>query len=247
MKKNIVAETASAGIKKSQMLKDLPAEKKPREKFLKEGSDKMELYELIAIFLRTGMKKVSVIDLSKALLKKYKKLEYLIEAPVRDLMEIKGIGLAKAAQLAACFELAKRYSREKAEVLKEKLNKEGFKSPEEIYNFLKFSISDFKKEHFYVLTLDIRNRMIDMQEISTGTLSSSLVHPRETYLEAIRKHSASIVVAHNHPSGDVQPSEDDIKITKRLAEAGKIIGIELIDHIIFTEDKFYSFKEEGTM
>jgi len=157
---------------------------------------------------------------------------------IEELKRIKGVGLVKASQIIACFELAKR-------VLKEK-RREVYLKPEDVWNRLR-DIRDNKKEHFVVFYLDVRSQEIEREIISVGTLTESLVHPREVFEPAIRNSSAQIIVAHNHPSGDPEPSGDDISITKRLVEAGKILGIKIIDHVIVTKNTFFSFKEKGLM
>lgn len=126
-----------------------------------------------------------------------------------------------------------------------RIKSEAITSPEILYSILKAKITDYFKEHFIVCCLDVRNRLISSDIISIGTLTSSLVHPREVFETAIKRHSAQIIIAHNHPSGEPEPSEDDIKITKRLLEVSKYIGIELIDHLIITETSFISFKQKG--
>jgi DNA repair protein RadC len=226
-------------------VKDMPVNERPREKLLTKGTKAMNDYELLAILLRTGTTKEPVLELSQNLIRKYGRLENLFDASLQDLMEYNGIGLAKAAELVSCITLAKRYSKERVNNENLRLSRQSITDPEIAANFIRDQIEDFSKEHFYVLNLDVRNRIIDADLISRGTLTASLVHPRETFESAIRKHSASIIVSHNHPSGDVSPSEEDIRISRRLKDAGKILGIELLDHIILTKDKFCSLKDKG--
>ncbi|GIW67654.1 MAG: hypothetical protein KatS3mg096_522 [Candidatus Parcubacteria bacterium] len=151
-------------------------------------------------------------------------------------MSIKGLGLAKATQIKAVLELAKRYNLQ----IEEQPKAKKILSPEDVFKLIKSKLKDYNKEHFYIIALNTRNYVIS--EISIGTLNSSLVHPREVFAEAIRQRANSIILVHNHPSGDPTPSEDDITITKRLQEAGKLLGIEILDHIIITKTSYLSFK-----
>ncbi len=226
-------------------VKDMPVNERPREKLLTKGTRAMNDYELLAILLRTGTSEEPVLELSQNLIRKYGSLENLFDASLQDLKKHKGIGLAKAAELVSCITLAKRYSKERVNNENLRLSRQSITDPEIAANFIRDQIEDFSKEHFFVLNLDVRNRIIDADLISRGTLTASLVHPRETFESAIRKHSASIIVSHNHPSGDVSPSEEDIRISRRLKDAGKILGIELLDHIIITTNKFCSLKDKG--
>jgi DNA repair protein RadC len=161
------------------------------------------------------------------------------------LLRVPGIGPAKASQLLACFEIARRIISEASIDEKQKLNSKPVITPDEIAEQVRAKVADFNKEQFLVVSFDTRQKIIGIDNISTGTVNASLVHPRETFSSAIKRHAASVIAAHNHPSGDVEPSEEDIKITKRLSEAGKIIGIELLDHIIVTRSDYFSFKEKG--
>jgi DNA repair protein RadC len=172
-------------------------------------------------------------------------LQNILEASIADLMKIRGIGFAKACQLVASFELSKRLLKEDLEKERKRMEKNAITNPEEIVRYIRPEIEDYSKENFFVISFDVRNRILGMDKISKGTLSASLVHPRETFESAIRKHAAQIIVAHNHPSGDPEPSEDDIRITKRLYEAGKIMGIELMDHIVITKEKYCSLKDKN--
>ncbi len=239
MKKNIHKS------EKCHSVKDMPKDMRPREKLQKFGCFQMQNYELIAILLRTGTKNRPVLKLAEELMTKYKKLEFLFKLSVSELRKEAGIGLAKATELVAVFCLAKRYFDELIENEKKKLFNTAINSPELAISVIRGIINDYSKENFSVLCLDVRNRVIDVEVVSTGNLTSSIVHPRETFFTAIKKNAASIIVFHNHPSGDPEPSEDDIKITKKLYEAGKILSIELIDHIIVTKSDYVSMKDRG--
>lgn len=238
-------ETYSEEGNRKFSVKDMPEAERPREKLLTYGTGKMENYELLAILLRTGTKEEPVLELAVNLMKKFGTIESFFESSMQDLMSVKGIGLAKASELISCITLGRRYRDELIKNENLRLSREAITEPSLAVNFIRAEITDYSKEHFFVLNLDVRNRIIDIDMISKGTLTSSLVHPRETFESAIRKHAASIMVAHNHPSGDANPSEDDIKISKRLAESGRILGIELIDHIIITKYSYCSLKNKG--
>lgn len=216
-------------------LKDLPKIERPREKLEKYGPDRLSHSELLAILLRTGAKGVNVIELSNKVLKKFSGAG-LTKATVRELKETFGLGVAKACEIAACFELGRRLLQNKQSAL--------LLSPKDVWDELK-DIRDHKKEHFVVFFLDVRNQEIKREIISVGTLNANLVHPREVFESAIQHFAAQVIVAHNHPSGDSEPSAEDVDITKRLTEAGKILGIEVIDHVVVARDGFASFKEKG--
>jgi len=215
-------------------IKDLEKVDLPREKLAKYGSDKLKDYELLAILLGSGIKGLNVLELSKKILKAVEKAG-IKNITLDNLLEIKGLGKAKASQVFALFELGKRLNTE---------NKTEILSAQDVWK-LSTDICESKKEHFVAFYLDTQNNLIERQIISIGTLNSSLVHPREVFKKAIQANAALVIVAHNHPSGDTEPSEDDLVITKNLAESGKILGIEITDHIIVAKDKFLSFKEHG--
>lgn len=229
----------------SYSVRDLPKSERPREKLRDKGAANISNSELLAIILGKGVKGESVLVTVQKLILHFGGLQNILEASLDDLMKIRGIGIAKACQLIASFELSKRLLKENLEFEKERVKKNAITKPEEIVKYIKTEIEDYSKEHFFVVSFDVRNRIIGIDKTSKGTLSASLVHPRETFESAIRRHAAQIIVAHNHPSGDSEPSEDDIRITKRLYEAGKIMGIELLDHIVITKDGYCSLKDKN--
>jgi DNA repair protein RadC len=216
-------------------LKDLPPEERPRERLVKYGEHALSIQELLQIILRSGTSGESVALLAQKLLAHFGNLEKIKEASIEELMSIKGIGLTKATQIKAALELGRR-----AELTIE-THKRKILSPEDVFKLMKSKLKDYSKEHFYIIALTTRNTVIC--EISIGTLNSSLVHPREVFNEAIRHKASSIILIHNHPSNDPTPSKDDIEITIRLIESGKILDIEVIDHIIITKNNYFSFKE----
>ena len=216
-------------------IKDLPKIERPREKLEKYGSEQLSSSELLAIILGTGTKGLNVVELSNKILKKFSGVG-LAEASVRALKSTFGLGSAKACEIVACFELGRRLLKNKKSTL--------LLSSQDVWNELK-DVSDHKKEHFVVFFLDSRNQEIKREVVSVGSLNANLVHPREVFEPAVRHLAAQVIIAHNHPSGDAEPSEDDLMITRRLVEAGKIMGIEILDHIILTKDSHYSFKEKA--
>jgi len=224
---------------------DLPKSERPRERLKSLGADKISSQELLAVILGKGIRGESVLVTVQKLTQHFGNLQNILEASLEDLMKIRGIGFAKACQLIASFELSKRLLKENIEMEKERVKKNAITSPSEIVKIIQSEIEDYSKEHFFVISFDVRNRILGIDKTSKGTLSASLVHPRETFESAIRRHAAQIIVAHNHPSGDCEPSEDDVRITKRLYEAGKIMGIELLDHIVVTKDNFTSLKDKN--
>jgi len=215
-------------------IKDLPKIDLPREKLQKYGVNKLTDYELLAILLGSGIKGLNVLELSKKILVAIKKIS-LKKITLKDLLEIKGLGKAKASQIFAVLELGRRLNAE---------NKSEILSPGDVWNFCA-DIRATQKEHFVAFYLDTQNCLIERQTISIGILNSSLVHPREVFEPALSFHAASIIVAHNHPSGELQPSDEDRKVTKRLIEVSKIMGIDIIDHIILSKNGYLSFKQEN--
>jgi DNA repair protein RadC len=218
-------------------IKDIPAVDRPREKLEKYGPEKLTDAELLAILLRTGTKELNVVELSKKIIKKFGR-EKLAEASFLELKKTFGLGPAKAAEIMATFELSRRFLKDKKAEL--------ILSPKDIWESLR-DVRDNKKEHFVVFYLDARNQEICREIISVGILNANLVHPREVFEPAILKSAAQIIVAHNHPSGDPSPSGDDLEVTKRLMEAGKILGIEVSDHVIVAKNAFLSLKCEGLL
>lgn len=208
----------------------------PREKLEKYGVAKLMDYELLAILFGSGIKGLNVMELSKKILKKIRK-EGLDNVTLGNLLKERGLGKAKALQVIALLELGKRLQTvEKLEIL----------SAQDIWKLCS-DIRESKREHFVAFYLDTQNRLIERQIISIGTLNASLVHPREVFEPAIALHAASIIVAHNHPSGSLEPSSEDIEITKRLIHAGKILGVSVLDHVIMTKVSFTSLKEGASI
>ncbi len=219
-------------------IKDLAESERPREKLLKFGVQSLSNVELLAILIRTGTKNNSAIDLSQKLLSfSSQGIRFLADCTVEELRQIKGIGISKACQIIAAIELGKRLAMSSLN------NTPCIKSPLDVANIFMEEMRYYKKEYFKIILLNTKNQIIAVEDISIGILNSSLVHPREVFVRAIKKSSSSIILLHNHPSGNPEPSTEDIKITKRLIEAGKIIGIEILDHVIIGDGKYISMKE----
>jgi|SRR3989338_794736 len=219
---------------------DLPKEERPRERLVKFGEQALSAQELLQVILGRGIAGESVAVTAQKLLTQFGDFQKLSGASIEELSAIKGIGLAKATQLKAVFEVGRRVSTQTPSYKSKELN-----DPEKVYRLLKNKLKDYHKEHFYIIPINSRN--FSIAEISIGSLNASIVHPREVFAEAIKNKAASVIFAHNHPSGDPEPSEDDLIITKKLVESGKILGIEIIDHIIITKSKFFSFKEKNLL
>ena len=216
-------------------IKDLPKVERPREKLVAKGAENLKDSELLAILLRTGKTGKNVIEIASQILTKHSK-KRLLQMTYQDLVKIDGIDSAKATTLLAAFELAKRA----LEV--DDSNLPVISTPKDVVAQLT-ELRHNKREHFVVLYLNARNQLVHKETISMGTLNANLVHPREVFEPALKHSAAGIMVAHNHPSGDPKPSEDDLEITKRLAEAGKMMGVELLDHVIIAVNNHFSFKE----
>ena len=208
---------------------------KPREKLIKKGANALKDYELLAILLGSGVQGKDVISLSNEIIKLFE--DDFENLNLEKLLSIHGLGLAKASQILSSIELSRRY------LIKQ--NKK-ITSANDVYEALK-EYHNKKQEYFLALYLDGANHLIQTKIITIGILNQSLVHPREVFSYAIEKRCASIIVAHNHPSGILEASSEDINVTKRLKESGKILGIELLDHLIITNDGFVSLKEEGVL
>lgn len=221
------------------LIRDYPKEERPRERFLQDGPQSLSNQELLALLLRTGSKEESVLQLSGRLINSFKGLRLLKEASVEELTVIKGIGEAKAIHILASVELGRRIN---------KLNDQDryvIRSPEDGANYCMEEMRFLSQEHFVCLYLNTKNQVLQKTTVFIGSLNASIVHPREVFKEAFKRSAASIICLHNHPSGDPSPSREDIEVTKRLVECGKIIGIEVLDHIIIGEHKYISLKEKG--
>ncbi|MFA5795202.1 MAG: DNA repair protein RadC [Candidatus Brocadiia bacterium] len=226
---------------KSFTMHDTPPSERPRERLRALGADKLSAPELLAIILRSGKKGEPVTMLAQRLLGEFKNIQGLADAPVEELSRVSGIGPAKAAEIKAAMELGRRL------ISFEAPNKTDIiANPARIIDFLYPELYDKKQEYFYIVTIDSRNQIINKENISKGSLNASIVEPREVFSLAIKSNAAAVIFAHNHPSGDPTPSAEDINITRKLVAGGKLLNIEVLDHIIITRNrnKCLSFKEE---
>jgi len=212
--------------------------KRLRERFLQSGLDGFLDYEVVELLLTLGTPRRDCKQSSKETINKFKNLISVLDAKTEDLQKIKGIGPSNVFGIKLFQAISERYSKEKIE------SKTLLNSPEKIFEYLKEKIGKEKKEYFITLYFDTKNNLI-VDEVSVGILNASLIHPREVFNKAIMNSASHIVVAHNHPSGDPTPSQDDINTTQRLIEAGKIIGISIIDHIVVSNNSYFSFKESN--
>jgi len=227
----------STGVLKIRIC-DLPEEERPRERLLKHGTESLSNIELLGIILRTGSREENVISLCSRIFSEYS-IKQLSLANVTRLMEIHGIGKAKASQIAAVFELARRLETYMEEP------KQKVRSPKDVYALMYPKMREQKKEKFVTLYLDTKNQILKEELISVGSLNASIVHPREVFKSALMESSASVIMVHNHPSGDPSPSREDILVTEKLVEGGKLLGIDVLDHIIIGEGRYVSLKDEG--
>ncbi len=218
---------------------DLPAEERPRERLYRYGPEAMSTSELIAVILGSGTKGNPVLQLAQELLIRFKNLRGLSEATVAELCEIKGLGHAKAIQLKAVFSLGVRLANQTL------IGRYRIENPTHAYHLVKDELATEKREIFMTILLDTKGYVINHAIIAIGTLSQALVHPREIFYPAIRHKAASLILVHNHPSGDPTPSPEDYEVTKKLIDAGKIISIPVHDHIILGENKFISLRQKG--
>jgi DNA repair protein RadC len=227
---------------KYKSIKNWPEDEKPRERLLRFGAGDMSTAQLMAIILRTGGKNKSALELAREVLTHFSCLKEIEDASPAEFAEIKGMGTAKITQLKSSFELGRRL------ILEEKGKKSlkpCFHNSSQVYEYYLPKFIGLKKEKFLCSLLDSKNRVFKETVISEGTLTSSLVHPREVFRYAIKEAAASVLFVHNHPSGDPSPSRDDITITKRLVETGNIIGIHVIDHIIIGDGRYSSIIEKS--
>ncbi len=220
---------------------DLPKSERPRERLKTLGAEALSGQELLALVIGRGIPGKSAITIAQELITRFGNLRQVSNATIEELSEVRGVGPAKAAQIRAAFELGRRQD------IEPDLADVTIKSPESLVKAIRKGIMEKTKEHFKLVLLNTRNKIIGISTISIGTLNASLVHPREVFKDALAHSASSIILAHNHPSDDPEPSDDDVKLTTRLADAGRLMGIEVLDHIIVTRGGYTSFKERGLL
>ena len=224
-----------------QRIKEWPEDERPRERLLHSGEEALSNVQLLAILLRTGDRAsgATAVDLARRLLQAHKNLEGLSMATVAELCQTPGIGMAKACEIKAAFEMGRRLQAGRVGPLQQ------CRSSKEVASYYMPLLRDKKREQFQVVLLDRKNRIVREVMVSQGSLTASVVHPREVFNPAIRDSAAAVIFVHNHPSGDPQPSQEDRALTTRLAEAGRLLGIQVLDHIIIGRDTYLSFADEG--
>ncbi|NIA31670.1 MAG: DNA repair protein RadC [Actinobacteria bacterium] len=220
---------------------DWPEDERPRERMLKHGTDALSEAELLAIVLRTGNGKNSAVDLARHILNKYNGLRGLDGQSIEELLSIKGIGLAKAAQIKAALEIAKRLAAQKWRV------QDRLQSSEDVYRIIHLRMRDLGREEFRVLFLTARHEILAEKKLFEGSLMESVVSPREIILTAVQQSAASVVLLHNHPSGDPSPSPQDKNVTTKIVKACRYVDIQVLDHIIIGKDSYYSFADHGLL
>ncbi|PWI59008.1 RadC family protein [Sulfoacidibacillus thermotolerans] len=218
---------------------ELPTEERPRERLLQSGAQNLSTSELLAIVLGTGRRGESAIAVGERVLSHVGGLRELLDVQVTELRQVSGVGAAKAATILAAIELGHRLH-VTAEALPQKIA-----SPEDAARYLMEKLRFLRKEHFVTIHLDTKHQILGEEVVSIGSLNASIVHPREIFKTAVKRSAAAIICAHNHPSGDPTPSQEDIEVTRRLAAAGAILGVEVLDHIVIGDKRFISLRERG--
>jgi DNA repair protein RadC len=226
-----------------QTIKDWPEEDRPREKLLAKGAHALTETELLAIILRNGNASTgeSAVDHARILLNQFGGLGGIEAASASEIAAVKGIGPAKVAQLKASLEIGKRIGSQKWET------GQPLRSAEDVYQHFRENLGRAKRELFYVVLLNNKNRKMREVKVSEGSLTASLVHPREVFNPVIRDSAAAVIFVHNHPSGDPAPSPEDIDITKRLKEVGDVMGVRVLDHVVIGHDRYFSFNDKGML
>lgn len=220
-------------------ISDLPSSERPRERLMRLGAKAITTPELLAILLRVGVPGESAVQVGQRLMMKYKTLANLQRAPFEELCEQRGIGEAKACQIAAAIELGRRLKDESPE------NRRTINSPAEAADIVSYEMSALEQEHLRIILLDSRNGVLDIAEVYKGSINSSQVHVGELFKHAIRRNAPAMIVVHNHPSGDPTPSPDDVMVTRAILQAGKILDVDVLDHIVIGQGRWVSLKERG--
>jgi DNA repair protein RadC len=226
--------------KGSTSVKNWPEDERPRERLIAHGPASLSDAQLLAIIIKNGRAGRTSLDLALELLVKFQNLAGIEQAGIKEMCEVPGIGPAKAAEIKAAIELGRRYQRPS-------LAGASFCSSIDVAAYYQPRMKGMKKESFRCAVLDTKNKIIKDEEVSKGSLSASIVHPRETFKSAIRESAAAVIFIHNHPSGDIKPSQEDILLTRRLVQAGEVLGIQVLDYIIIGDGNHFSFRDNGLM
>lgn len=225
-----------------EAIREWPESDRPREKLSAQGAAYLSDSELLAILIGSGSGKRNALDLARDILRRFETLEGVEAASVEELCEIRGIGEAKAISLKAGLELGRRFA-----VSSKSAKTAPFRASEDVAGYYLLEMKNLRKEVFKVALLNARNRLMKTVTICEGGLSGAIAHPREVFNPAVRESAHSVILIHNHPSGDPEPSDDDITITRRLVEAGRLIDIKVLDHLIIGDNRYYSFADEGML
>jgi DNA repair protein RadC len=223
----------------SRPISEWPEADRPREKLLAHGPAVLSDAELLAILLRSGSRGATAVDQGRALIRAFGSLHGLASAGLGDLYAVKGIGPAKAAQILAAMEIAKRHGEREFKA------GEAFRGSSDVYSHFRERLASEKREHFYAVLLDNKHRKIKDISVSLGSLTASLVHPRDVFAPVVRESAAAVIFVHNHPSGDPTPSREDLEITRRLREVGDIMGVRVLDHVVIGHGRYVSFVDDG--
>jgi DNA repair protein RadC len=221
-------------------VKHWPEGERPRERLMTHGPAALTDAQLLAIIIRNGRAGRTAVDVGRELLERFESLAGIEQAGIREICDVGGIGPAKAAEIKAAIELGRRYQ-------KPHLTGASFCSSQDVAVYYRPRMKDLKKEMFRCILLDTKNKIIREEVVSIGSLSASIVHPRDTFKAAIRESAAAVIFIHNHPSGDIKPSQEDILLTRRLVQAGEVLGIQVLDHIIIGDGDHFSFRDNGMM
>lgn len=222
-------------------IKDMPSDQRPRERLIREGARVLSDPELLAVLLRTGSPDKSAVDLATEVISRFSGLKNLVQAGIEELSGVRGMGPVKAAQLKAALEIGRRLA------LVSEGERPSIRGPRDAAAMVMEEMRHLDREHFCALLLNTKHQVLARETISIGTLNSSIVHPRELFKAAIKRSASAVILVHNHPSGDPAPSREDREITRRIQDAGSIIGIEVLDHIVIGDNKFISFKDRGML
>jgi DNA repair protein RadC len=238
-KAKVALAVSEAAVEWYPTVKDLPAQERPRERLIKHGASTLSTAELLAIILRGGVPGLPVTRLAEQLVAKYHDLAGLARAPISALCEERGLGEAKATQLKAALELGRRYAIEQPE------EKYQVRSPADVAGLLMLEMQSLEQEQFRVLLLDTKNRVLAVRKLYEGSVNSSTIRIAEVFREAVRQNAPAIVAVHNHPSGDPTPSPEDVRVTEAIIQAGNMLDVDVLDHIVIGHGRFVSLKERG--